>query len=117
MVFSVLGSLAEAVVRCMTVVAGYVTNSSTFPQPLNEEEEAKYLARLQHGDDEARSVLIERNLRLVAHIVNTAGAKLQQKGRDRHGPALCAHTPQSIRRTTPTTLPITSTSSKNMSSM
>jgi RNA polymerase sporulation-specific sigma factor len=69
MVLSVLGSLAETVIRCMMVVAGYVTNSSTFPQPLGEADEAKYLGRLQEGDEEARSILIERNLRLVAHIV------------------------------------------------
>ena len=50
-------------------MAGFVANSSTFPQPLSEEEEAKYLSRLQNGDEEARAVLIERNLRLVAHIV------------------------------------------------
>jgi RNA polymerase sporulation-specific sigma factor len=61
--------MAEHVVRALMLVAGYVTGSSTFPQPLGEEEEAKYLARLQEGDEEARAVLIERNLRLVAHIV------------------------------------------------
>lgn len=64
-----LGSLAEAVIRGLMLVAGYVSNSSTFPQPLPEDEEARYLARLQQGDEEARAVLIERNLRLVAHIV------------------------------------------------
>ena len=69
MVLSMIGSMADMIIRCMSVVAGYVTNSSTFPQPLNEEDEAKYLTRLQEGDDEARSILIERNLRLVAHIV------------------------------------------------
>lgn len=69
MVLSLLSALGEAILRGMMVLAGYVTNSSTFPQPLNEEEEASYLARLQKGDEEARSVLIERNLRLVAHIV------------------------------------------------
>ncbi len=68
-VLSMLGSIAEVILRCMMVAGGYVTNSSTFPQPLSEEEEAKYLARLQQGDEEARAVLIERNLRLVAHIV------------------------------------------------
>lgn len=62
---------AEAVVRGLMILAGYVTNSSTFPQPLSEEEEARYLSKLHSGDDEARSILIERNLRLVAHIVNT----------------------------------------------
>lgn len=69
MVLSILGSLAEAIINSMSVLVGYVTNSSTFPQPLSEEDEAKYLARLQSGDEEARAVLIERNLRLVAHIV------------------------------------------------
>ncbi|WP_420834791.1 RNA polymerase sporulation sigma factor SigK [Symbiobacterium thermophilum] len=53
----------------MLLLAGFVANSGTFPQPLSEEEEAKYLSRLQNGDEEARAVLIERNLRLVAHIV------------------------------------------------
>lgn len=77
MVLSIVGSLAEAIVRCMMVVAGYVTNSSTFPQPLSEEEEARYLSRLQGGDEDARSVLIERNLRLVAHIVNRSWGELQ----------------------------------------
>jgi len=68
MVFSMLGNIAETVIRGLMVLAGYVTNSSTFPQPLNEEDEGKYLVRLQDGDEEARAVLIERNLRLVAHI-------------------------------------------------
>jgi len=75
---SMLGSLVEALFRGLTVLTGFVTNSSTFPQPLNEEEEAKYLARLQAGDEDARGVLIERNLRLVAHIVNTRWAELQE---------------------------------------
>lgn len=74
---SLMGSVAEMILKCMSVVAGYVTNSSTFPQPLGEEEEARYLARLQTGDEEARAVLIERNLRLVAHIVNRLRPKLQ----------------------------------------
>lgn len=77
MVFNLLGNLAETVIRSMMMLAGYVANSSTFPQPLNEEDEAKYLVRLQDGDDEARAVLIERNLRLVAHICNTLWPELQ----------------------------------------
>ncbi|HYF79716.1 MAG TPA: hypothetical protein VD973_21620 [Symbiobacteriaceae bacterium] len=67
--FTLFGSVAEAVLRCLSVVAGYVSNSSTFPQPLSEAEEAQYLAKLQVGDTDARAILIERNLRLVAHIV------------------------------------------------
>ena len=41
----------------------------TFPKPLTAEEEKQYLKRLQNGDKKARQVLIEYNLRLVAHIV------------------------------------------------
>lgn len=42
--------------------------SSTFPLPLSEKEEQEYVARMEDGDPSARTVLIERNLRLVAHI-------------------------------------------------
>jgi len=45
----------------------YVTNT-VFPDPLSEAEEAGFVEGLLRGDQEARSVLIERNLRLVAHI-------------------------------------------------
>ena len=41
----------------------------SFPKPLTAEEERLYLERYAQGDQEARSVLIERNLRLVAHII------------------------------------------------
>ena len=42
---------------------------SSFPKPLTAEEERQYLERYAQGDQEARGVLIERNLRLVAHII------------------------------------------------
>lgn len=45
-------------------------NTGSFPKPLTEEEERHYLALAQQGDLEARNILIERNLRLVAHIMN-----------------------------------------------
>lgn len=41
---------------------------NTFKQPLTAEEEAYYLARCQEGDMEARNMLVEHNLRLVAHV-------------------------------------------------
>lgn len=44
-------------------------NTGAFPKPLTEEEERHYLALAQGGDLAARNVLIERNLRLVAHIM------------------------------------------------
>ena len=45
-------------------------NPGSFPKPLTEEEERHYLSLSAAGDLEARNVLIERNLRLVAHIMN-----------------------------------------------
>ena len=44
-------------------------STGSFPKPLTEEEESYYLDRVEQGDLEARNVLIERNLRLVAHIM------------------------------------------------
>lgn len=47
----------------------YVSGSTAFPKPLTEVEEQKYLKELAEGSVEAKNILIERNLRLVAHIV------------------------------------------------
>ena len=44
-------------------------NTGSFPKPLTEAEERHYLALAKEGDLEARNILIERNLRLVAHIM------------------------------------------------
>lgn len=49
-------------------LVGYISNNSLFPEPLSSEEEKKYLELLKEGDEEARNILIERNLRLVAHV-------------------------------------------------
>ena len=43
--------------------------TGSFPKPLAREEEEKLLARSAQGDLEARNTLVERNLRLVAHIM------------------------------------------------
>ncbi|MDQ0205480.1 RNA polymerase sporulation sigma factor SigK [Alkalicoccobacillus murimartini] len=55
-------------VKEVVVFVSYVKNNA-FPQPLKKEEERKYLALMAEGDPEARNLLIEHNLRLVAHIV------------------------------------------------
>ncbi|MTT32022.1 RNA polymerase sporulation sigma factor SigE [Terrilactibacillus sp. BCM23-1] len=46
----------------------YIGGSEALPPPLSKEEEAELLIRLPKGDQEARSTLIERNLRLVVYI-------------------------------------------------
>lgn len=43
--------------------------SGSFPRPLTAEEERQYLELCAKGDLDARNVLVERNLRLVAHII------------------------------------------------
>ena len=48
-------------------LTGYISQNA-FPQPLSDADEAVWIARLREGDAEARGVLIQHNLRLVAHI-------------------------------------------------
>ncbi len=47
---------------------GYIQSGNLFPEPLTAEEEKFYLTKMKEGDEEARNILIERNLRLVAHV-------------------------------------------------
>ena len=48
---------------------GHVGARSSFPRPLTAEEEAVQVARAAEGDPEAKRLLVEHNLRLVAHIM------------------------------------------------
>ena len=56
------------IIKEMMFFTGSYSNN-LFPDPLSSEEEDKYLKLLENGDKEARNMLIEHNLRLVAHIV------------------------------------------------
>ncbi len=59
---------------------GYISSNNLFPEPLSPEEESKYLEQMKNGDEEARNILIERNLRLVAHICKKySTAKAEQE--------------------------------------
>jgi len=62
-------ALAASLLKEAYIFISYVTNSTTFPRPLSSKEEEKYLKLYKQGDEEARNILIEHNLRLVAHIV------------------------------------------------
>lgn len=57
-----------AFLKSAVFVVGYISNTSLFPEPLSAEEEKIYIEKYENGDEEARNILIERNLRLVAHI-------------------------------------------------
>lgn len=50
------------------MLSGYIQSSNLFPEPLSPDEEKVFLVRMKSGDEDARNVLIERNLRLVAHV-------------------------------------------------
>ena len=53
----------------ITFLTGFITGNTSFPQPLCEEEEKSYLIKFKEGDLLAKGILVERNLRLVAHVV------------------------------------------------
>ena len=61
--------LAATWLMLSTLLYSLQLNTGSFPKPLTEEEERHYLTRAREGDLEARNILIERNLRLVAHIM------------------------------------------------
>ena len=61
----ILTGLAKSIL----IFVSYITNTTAFPEPLSRKEELKFLRLYKDGDENARNVLIERNLRLVAHIV------------------------------------------------
>ena len=66
--FDVVALIVMPLLRGVWLLVGYLSGNA-FPQPLSEVEEAKALQGLRNGDLRARQMLIERNLRLVAHIV------------------------------------------------
>ncbi|MEL7623805.1 MAG: RNA polymerase sporulation sigma factor SigK [Clostridiales bacterium] len=77
-------ALGAIIIGCAAIVNGmllaaYYINSNSFPQPLSEVEEQLWIKAMENGDPEARDVLIEHNLRLVAHIAK----KFEGKSEDR----------------------------------
>ena len=62
--------LAAAWLMLSSLLYSLQLSSGSFPRPLTREEEQHYLDLAAKGDLDARNVLVERNLRLVAHIMN-----------------------------------------------
>lgn len=54
---------------CFPFAFSYVSGNNTFLKQLTKEEEMYYIKAYENGDKEAENILIERNLRLVAHVV------------------------------------------------
>ena len=61
--------LSAAWLMMSTLLYSLQLSTGSFPKPLTREEEQRYLSLSAAGDLEARNILIERNLRLVAHIM------------------------------------------------
>ena len=60
-------------------MSGYITGTNLFPEPLTPEEEKIALEKFADGDEEARNLLIEKNLRLVVHVCKKyANANIDQ---------------------------------------
>lgn len=64
MVFETVGQFMSK----LMLFHGYVNEYNGFPRPLNKEQEEKYLLAMQNGDKKAREILINHNMRLVAHV-------------------------------------------------
>lgn len=58
-----------SIISGIALFALHVTASSSFPKPLSSEEEKECFRKMKNGDKEAKTKLIEHNLRLVAHII------------------------------------------------
>lgn len=64
-----LTSIVAATIKDLILLFGYIQNVNSFPQPLNPDEEQYYLDEYRKGNEDAKNILVERNLRLVAHVV------------------------------------------------
>lgn len=69
MLAGALVALLALFARGVWLLHSYTSGSGAFPPPLSEDEERTMLERKETGDEHARNVLVERNLRLVAHVV------------------------------------------------
>lgn len=60
--------LSRILLRFISLILG-IEQFESFPPPLNKEEEADAFEKMRNGDKKARELIIERNLRLVSHII------------------------------------------------
>lgn len=74
----------ETILSILTVIAvnvwffaGYIGGKNNFPKPLSNAEEEKYINLMISGDEQAKNILIERNLRLVAHLAKKYSSSAQ----------------------------------------
>ena len=61
-------NIASILLKFITLLLG-VEQMGSFPPPLSKDEEKEMFERMRNGDKKARDIIIERNLRLVSHII------------------------------------------------
>lgn len=60
--------LSKILIRFISLILG-IEQLESFPPPLSKEEEAEAFEKMRSGDKKAREIIIERNMRLVSHII------------------------------------------------
>lgn len=75
MFFSVI---IKFLIENVAFILGYIGSGNLFPEPLSAKEEEMYFRLYKNGDEDAKKVLIERNLRLVVHVAK----KYAMSGKD-----------------------------------
>ena len=63
-----MGELSRILLKFISLILG-IEQMQSFPPPLSKDEEEEMFRRMRLGDKKARDVIIERNLRLVSHII------------------------------------------------
>ena len=61
--------LIQLILQNLTFFAVHLKSLNSFPKPLSASKEKELLIKMKKGDSEARTTLIEHNLRLVSHII------------------------------------------------
>lgn len=61
--------LIQLILQNLTFFALHLKSLNSFPRPLSSAKEKELLIRMKNGDSEARTTLIEHNLRLVSHVI------------------------------------------------
>lgn len=61
-------SFFSSIISSLVFLISFISGNNSFPKPLSSKEEQMYIERMENGDIEAKNILIEHNLRLVAHI-------------------------------------------------
>ena len=66
--------IVAEIIKPLLFLISFISNGNYFPKPLTASEEREYIRRYKEGDMKAKNELIERNLRLVAHIAKKYSA-------------------------------------------